>query len=526
MPGYGKWNACKVRSGTGETRLCSLVNKDRTYKAMPKANGAQRESDGVVVATTPGQHKPRSAKGPDFDHAGRAGKRKGMSGTARTNNPIGHKANDSGNANVRKLQNRLWACAKQFPDRRFHALHDRIFRPDVLKEAWRRVRANKGSAGVDKQTLAEIEAIGVDRFLSAIHHDLKTGNYRPAPTRRVEIPKSDGKKRPLGIPTVRDRITQTAAKIVLEPCFEADFLPSSFGYRPRRSATDACELIRTSFIKGLHHAVEIDFADFFGSIDHDKLMSLVEQRISDRKVLKLIKQWLRAGVLEQGTLTETVTGTPQGGVISPLLSNIFLHELDKQFTNTNNEVLVRYADDAVVLCRTEQHAHEVLKKLRTNAADLGLTLHPEKTKVVDLNEGRGGFDFLGWHFRARVSGRLLEQGTRRYYLHRWPSTQAMKRVRAKIKARTGRNRYGTDIRQIVAEINPILRGWSNYFGTGNAARKFNKLDWYVVDRLRQLLIKRKGRNLKPGETSQWTREWFESHGLFRLRGTVRYPGAA
>ena len=520
LPGYGKWNVCTVCFETGETRLCSLVNKDRSYKAMPKANGAQRESDGVVVVMTDSQHNEPIAKGPDFDHAGNVGKRKGMSGNARTNKPVGN------NAKVRKLQNRLWTSAKQSPDRRFHALYDRVFRPDVLEEAWKRVSANKGSAGVDKQTLADIEAYGVDRFLSEIHQSLKAGNYHPSPTRRVEIPKPDGKKRPLGIPTVKDRVVQTAAKLVIEPIFEADFLPTSYGYRPRKTATEAAEAIRVSFPKGFKWTVEIDFADFFGSIDHDKLMELIEKRISDRRVLKLIRKWLKAGVLDQGQFSETVTGTPQGGVISPLLSNIFLHELDKRFTNTHNGQLVRFADDAVVMCKTESDAQKALNTLRAIADDLGLTLHPDKTKVIDLNEGREGFDFLGWHFHARVSGKLLEKGVRRYYLQRWPSARSMKRVRQKIKDRTGHNRNGTDIRIIIKELNRILRGWSNYFRTGNAALKFNRLDWYVVCRLRKLLVKRKGRNLKPGQVLQWTREWFETHGLFRLRGTVCYPGAA
>lgn len=428
--------------------------------------------------------------------------------------------------NVGKLQRRLWAAAKQSPERRFHALYDRIFRGDVLGEAWRRVRANRGAAGVDGQTLADIEAYGVDCLLAELACDLEAGRYRPAPVRRQEIPKPDGGRRPLGIPTVRDRIVQTAAKIVLEPIFEADFQSCSYGYRPKRSASEALEVIRKAFPRGFVWAVEFDISDFFTSIDHGRLLELVGQRVSDRRVLKLVRGWLTAGVLDEGRFSETVTGTPQGGVISPLLANIFLNELDRRWDERTDGVLVRFADDGVVMCRTRRQAETALAKIAEIMASLGLRLHPEKTKVVDLREGREGFDFLGCHFHARLSGPMWERGIRRYYLHRWPSQRSMKRVRGKIKAVTGRRSIHRDIRDVIAELNPILRGWGNYFRTGNAAKKFNRLDWYVVRRLHRLLVKRYGRNLHAGQVDAWTREWFEAHGLYRLRGTVRYPGAA
>jgi RNA-directed DNA polymerase len=331
----------------------------------------------------------------------------------------------------------------------------------------------------------------------------------------------------LGIPTIADRVCQQAAKIVLEPIFEADFLPCSFGFRPKRSATDAMERLRVGFIEGYEFVFEADIADFFGSIDHDRLMVLVGERVSDRRMLKLIRQWLRAGVLVDGVVSETVTGTPQGGVISPLLANIFLHAFDRAWAEQGVGEVVRYADDFVVLCETREQAEEAQRRAAALLGDLGLSLHADKTRVVDLRQGRQGFDFLGCHFHARMSGRLWEQRRIvRYYLQRWPSLRSMKRARARIKALTGRSQVGMELPVVIGRLNPFLRGWGNYFRTGNAATKFITLDRYLWWRLFRLMCKKRGRNLHAGQADRWTSAWFHDQGLHKLMGTVRYPKAA
>jgi group II intron reverse transcriptase/maturase len=428
---------------------------------------------------------------------------------------------------VRQLQRRLWVAAKRSPERRFHALLDRIYRRDVLWEAWRRVKANRGAAGVDRETLADVEQYGVERMLDELHAALRAGTYRPQPVLRRYIPKADGRQRPLGIPTIRDRVAQMATTIVLEPIFEADFRRSSYGFRPKRSATQALETLRVHGARGGNHVLDADIRDYFGSIDHVKLLKLVSLRVSDRRVLKLLRQWLAAGVLEDGQWTRSVAGTPQGGVISPLLSNIYLHVLDRVWEDRCAPLgtLVRYADDFVVMSDTKAAVEEARQRISAVLTRLGLELHPEKTRLVDLSRGREGFDFLGCHLRKRMSGPIWERTHRRvFFLHRWPSSRAMSRVRARVRGLTPRARCHEDLRRVIAALNPVLRGWGQYVRTGNATVKFIAIDRYVEDRLRGLLLKRAGRQLRAGRAARWDRPFFEALGLYRLRGTIRYPG--
>ena len=421
---------------------------------------------------------------------------------------------------VRQLQRKLYVCAKQSRTRRFHALYDRIYRSDVLWEAWRRVRRNGGAAGVDAETIQVIEQRGPGEFLAEIQAVLRAGRYRPSPVKRRYIPKADGKQRPLGIPTVRDRVVQMAAKIVIEPIFEADFQACSYGFRPKKSAQQALETIRVAGNQGHNFVVDADIQGYFDNIKRDTLMELMKERISDRRVLKLIHQWLEAGVMEDGTVRETLAGTPQGGVISPLLANIYLNKLDRIWAARCSQlgVLVRYADDFVAMCRSESAAREALRRIGLVMNRLGLTLHPTKTRMVDLRRGKEGFVFLGCTIRKR---RSIQRNPRWHFMQRWPSPKATKKLRDRVRELTASRQSGKDVEQVIAELNPVLRGWGNYFRTGNADREFNRLDTFVYQRLHRWQIRRGGQ--RSTKRKAWTCEQFYGMGLHRLQGTVRYP---
>jgi RNA-directed DNA polymerase len=420
---------------------------------------------------------------------------------------------------VRNIQNRLYLTAKADRKRKFYAMYDKIYRKDILEEAWKRVKRNGGAGGVDKVSIEDVKAYGEEKLLDEIAEELRTEKYRCKPVRRTYIPKADGKRRALGIPTIKDRIVQMAAKIVIEPVFEADFQPCSYGFRPNRSALQAMDRIFEAADKGgALWVIDADIKDYFGSISHDKLLLLVEQRITDRKVLKLIKGWLKAGVLEAGQYSESTLGAPQGGVISPLLSNIYLNYFDVYWSKRFGHLgeLVRYADDFVILCKRKAQAEETLKAVKWIMDKLELTLHSEKTRLVDMYFGKDSFDFLGFNNRFQ---RFRNKSWKWYWtLQQVPSKKAMKKMRANIKeVFASPSKLLWSMEEMVKLLNPKIIGMRNYY-----ARRFTrpwlwKIEKYINYKFTRWYNRKKQRNYRLGNAAK-VRELTLQAGLASICG--------
>jgi len=417
---------------------------------------------------------------------------------------------------VRNLQGKLYTAAKANPTRRFGAIRDRVTRWDVLQMAWEEVRSNRGAPGVDGVTISAVEEQGVEAFLQELQASLRNGTYRPLPVRRVMIPKRSGGQRGLGIPTVRDRVAQAAVKLVIEPIFEADFLPCSYGYRPGRSAQDAAKEVRRWLTVGLENVLDADIKSCFDRIPHDRLLEAVAERISDGYVLKLVKMWLKSGVMVDGGVEATETGTPQGGVLSPLLANVYLHRLDAEWERRGmaygwraDARLVRYADDFVIL--SGKSVRPLVPVVRELLDGMGLTLNVEKSRVVRAKQG---FNFLGFRFVCRRSRR---DGKRKAYY--FPSPEAVKRVKEKVRGQCGNHMLHVEVEEVVRVVNNVLRGWTAYYRLSNVSRTFTKVQWYAENRLRRFLRRRRN-NAGFGHYRDCTSEYL--HGELGLYDMVSH----
>ena len=383
------------------------------------------------------------------------------------------------------------------------SLVDKVYRPTTLAAAWQRVERNAGSAGADGQSVREFEA-NAERHLKRLHDELREGTYRPSPVKRVWIDKPGSRqKRPLGVPTVRDRVVQAALRLVIEPIFEREFAPRSYGFRPGRGCKDALRRVDALLRDGYVWVVDADLKGYFDSIRHDRLMGEVRERIADGRVLGLIEGFLRQGVLEETKLWTPEQGTPQGAVISPLLANVYLHPVDQAMAAAGYE-MVRYADDFVILCRSRLEAEAALTRVRHLAESRGLTLHADKTRVVHAAEE--GFDFLGYRF---------ERGKR------WPRDKSLMKLKDALRAKTKRTN-GQSLEYIVADVNRTLRGWFEYF-KHSYRTTFPSVDGWLRRRLRSILRKRsKRRGISRGlDHQRWPNAYFRERGLFSLETAHR-----
>jgi group II intron reverse transcriptase/maturase len=380
---------------------------------------------------------------------------------------------------VQELQKKLYQKTKSNANFRFYALYDKVYRTDVLRKAWVKVRSNQGVAGIDGQALQDIEREGVENFLKDIQQELRVKTYRPQPARRIYIPKPDGSKRPLSIPTIKDRIVQTALKLIIEPIFEADFQDCSYGFRPNHSAQQAALEVRKYLNFGYKEVIETDIEDCFGSIPHRELLDMLAKRIVDGKILWLVKLFLKAGVMKSKDISKNGKGTPQGFSLSPLLANIYLNNIDKGWNPISNTArLIRYADDLVIITKYKAEGYKI--KLERMLNQIGLRLKREKTRIVDVSGGEG-FDFLGYTFIRCISQKSKKMTT--YY---FPSSKAVNAIRKRIRQIVDYRRP-VKVERIIKDLQPVLRGWVNYFRIANSSRKFTKVRFYVAQRIRKFM---------------------------------------